>query len=165
VPKRKVCFFCANKNEAIDYKNPEKLRNYVSDMAKIDPAAAPGLALNISALWQQQLNGLGNWHYCLIPPTILSLPRLLPMRLLLPALSVHPCSTTDSVTRIEVKLAWLQKRTYQPKKIPRKREHGFLKRMSTRGGRDVLKARRQKRPQTPDRGLSMAFSGGIPREE
>ncbi len=36
------------------------------------------------------------------------------------------------------------KRTWQPKKIPRKREHGFLKRMSTRGGRDVLKARRLK---------------------
>ena len=42
VPKRKVCFFCANKNEAIDYKNPEKLRNYVSDMAKIDPRRRTG---------------------------------------------------------------------------------------------------------------------------
>ncbi|MDD5701846.1 MAG: 50S ribosomal protein L34 [Dehalococcoidales bacterium] len=36
------------------------------------------------------------------------------------------------------------KRTWQPKRIPRKREHGFLKRMSTRGGRDVLKSRRLK---------------------
>jgi len=36
------------------------------------------------------------------------------------------------------------KRTYQPKKIPRRRVHGFLARMSTRGGRAVLKARRLK---------------------
>ncbi|MBM3134099.1 MAG: 50S ribosomal protein L34 [Chloroflexi bacterium] len=36
----------------------------------------------------------------------------------------------------------MPKRTYQPKRIPRRREHGFLKRMSTRGGRLVLKARR-----------------------
>ena len=36
----------------------------------------------------------------------------------------------------------MPKRTYQPKKIPRKREHGFLKRMSTRSGRAILKARR-----------------------
>ncbi|MDO8716890.1 MAG: 50S ribosomal protein L34 [Dehalococcoidales bacterium] len=38
----------------------------------------------------------------------------------------------------------MPKRTYQPKKIPRKREHGFLKRMSSRGGRIVLKLRRLK---------------------
>jgi large subunit ribosomal protein L34 len=36
----------------------------------------------------------------------------------------------------------MPKRTYQPKRIPRRREHGFLKRMSTRGGRLVLKTRR-----------------------
>jgi large subunit ribosomal protein L34 len=38
----------------------------------------------------------------------------------------------------------LPKRTWQPKRIPRKREHGFLKRMATRAGRLVLKRRRLK---------------------
>ena len=36
------------------------------------------------------------------------------------------------------------KRTYQTKKRQEKKEHGFMKRMSTRQGRNVLKARRNK---------------------
>ncbi len=38
----------------------------------------------------------------------------------------------------------MPKRTWQPKKRRRQRVHGFMKRMSTRTGRNVIKARRLK---------------------
>jgi len=38
-----VCLFCANRNEAIDYKDPQKLRNFVSERGKIEPRRRTGV--------------------------------------------------------------------------------------------------------------------------
>jgi small subunit ribosomal protein S18 len=42
VPKRKVCSFCSEKNNILDYKDPVKLRQYISDRGKIDPRRKTG---------------------------------------------------------------------------------------------------------------------------
>jgi large subunit ribosomal protein L34 len=38
----------------------------------------------------------------------------------------------------------IMKMTYQPKNRQKKKEHGFMKRMKTKAGRGILKARRAK---------------------
>ena len=40
--RRKVCSFCANEAEVIDYKDPLKLRRYVSNRGKIEPRRRTG---------------------------------------------------------------------------------------------------------------------------
>jgi len=42
IPKRKVCFFCKDKVKTIDYKDPVKLRHYISDRGKIEPRRRSG---------------------------------------------------------------------------------------------------------------------------
>jgi len=42
VPRRKVCAFCVNKIKEIDYKDPDKLRQYITDRAKIAPRRRTG---------------------------------------------------------------------------------------------------------------------------
>ena len=43
VPKRKVCFFCSEKIEDINYKYSVKLRPYISDRGKITPRRKTGV--------------------------------------------------------------------------------------------------------------------------
>ena len=43
IPKRKVCFFCSEKVEDINYKDPVKLRPYISDRGKIAPRRKTGV--------------------------------------------------------------------------------------------------------------------------
>jgi small subunit ribosomal protein S18 len=42
IPKRKVCFFCRDKVEHIDYKDVAMLRPYISDRGKISPRRKSG---------------------------------------------------------------------------------------------------------------------------
>jgi len=42
VPKRKVCAFCSEKVDTIDYKDAAKMRQYISDRGKIDPRRKTG---------------------------------------------------------------------------------------------------------------------------
>ncbi len=41
-PRRKVCHFCADRVEVIDYKDIARLRKFVSERAKILPRRATG---------------------------------------------------------------------------------------------------------------------------
>ena len=41
-PRRKVCHFCADRIETIDYKDIARLRKFVSERAKILPSRATG---------------------------------------------------------------------------------------------------------------------------
>ena len=42
VARRKPCSFCVEKTESIDYKDPVKLRSYISDREKIAPRRSTG---------------------------------------------------------------------------------------------------------------------------
>lgn len=42
IPKRKICFFCRDKVVYIDYKDPAKLKPYISDRGKISPRRKSG---------------------------------------------------------------------------------------------------------------------------
>ena len=44
-PKRKVCSFCADKIEHIDYKDVAKLRRFITERGKILPRRITGTSL------------------------------------------------------------------------------------------------------------------------
>lgn len=50
-PRRKVCPFCADKQEVIDYKDPAKLQRIYGVGAGLNPAAKSAPAPSISVPW------------------------------------------------------------------------------------------------------------------
>jgi len=42
-PRRKVCYFCTEKSDSIDYKEVDLLRRFVSDRGKIRPRRQTGV--------------------------------------------------------------------------------------------------------------------------
>jgi len=42
IPRRKFCSLCVDNVEVIDYKDPVKLRRYISDRGKIEPRRKTG---------------------------------------------------------------------------------------------------------------------------
>lgn len=66
--RRKVCSFCVDKVEAIDYKDVAKLKRYMSERGKILPRRMTGTC----ALHQRQLSEAikrGSSHQHLLPYT------------------------------------------------------------------------------------------------
>ncbi len=41
-PRKKVCIFCKNKNQTIDYKDVELLKKFISPNGKISPRRVTG---------------------------------------------------------------------------------------------------------------------------
>ena len=66
--RRKVCQFCVDKVEAIDYKETAKLRKYISERAKILPRRMTGTC----AMHQRQLTEAIKRarHIALLPYTV-----------------------------------------------------------------------------------------------
>jgi small subunit ribosomal protein S18 len=42
IPRRRVCQFCVDKVDTVDYKDVSKLRRYVSERGKIEPRRKTG---------------------------------------------------------------------------------------------------------------------------
>lgn len=67
IPRRKVCAFCVDHMDYIDYKDPAKLRRYVSERGKIEPRRKTGTCAKHQRTLTQALKRAR--HVALLPFT------------------------------------------------------------------------------------------------
>jgi small subunit ribosomal protein S18 len=65
--RRRVCSFCVDKAESIDYKEPAKLRRYLSDRGKIEPRRKTGTCARHQRMLTEALKRAR--HLALLPFT------------------------------------------------------------------------------------------------
>ena len=72
--RRKVCFFCANKDATMDYKNPDGLSRYISERARIEPRRKTGTCAKHQRLLTKHIKRAR--HLGLLPYTTDSLKEI-----------------------------------------------------------------------------------------
>lgn len=65
VPSRKVCAFCAGKEDTVDYKDAEKLRRFIADSGKISPRRRTGTCAKHQRILAQAIKRAR--HLALLP--------------------------------------------------------------------------------------------------
>ncbi len=68
-PKKKVCQFCVDKVEHIDYKDTMRLRRYATGGARSCPDVCPATAPSISASCPWRSSARASSRCCPSPPT------------------------------------------------------------------------------------------------
>ncbi len=66
-PKRAVCAFCADKSATIDYKEPSRLRRYISDRGRIERRRRTGTCAKHQRILAQAIKRAR--HLALLPFT------------------------------------------------------------------------------------------------
>lgn len=65
VPKRKVCAFCVDKSQVIDYKNSGRLLHFITDRGKIAPRRRSGTCAKHQRLLAREIKRAR--HLALLP--------------------------------------------------------------------------------------------------
>jgi len=112
-PRRKVCQFCVEKIDNIDYKDVTRLRRYISDRGKIEPRRKTGTCakhqrrlsralkrarqIALLPIAANHLVGFGGWFQPppFLPPQAVQAPAPAPVSAPAPAVAPAPASPVE----------------------------------------------------------------------